>query len=712
MGDSCRLGGKPFMWTIETACKSKSVLLLWVWLLVAPSNAAAANLPAGFAESRWVQGLSSATAMAFAPDGRLFVCQQGGALRVVKNGNLLPAPFVSLSVNSSGERGLLGVAFDPDFATNQYVYVYYTTQTSPRYNRVSRFTANGDVAAPGSEVLVLRLNDLSGATNQNGGAIHFGIDGKLYVAVGDNANSSNSQTLANLLGKVLRINPDGTVPGDNPFAGSAVGINQAIWVLGLRNPFTFAVQPGSGRMFINDVGQGSWEEINDGIAGSNYGWPATEGYTSNSSYRSPVHAYSHSSGCAITGGTFYNPTVPQFPQLYVGQYFFSDYCGQWIRRYDPSDGSVSDFASNASRPVDLTVGPDGSLYYLARSNGSVYKVWHTANQQPQITTQPSDVSVAIGQSAAFSVTAAGVSPLSYQWQRNGSAVAGATSSTYALSSASAGDNGAVFRCVVSNPWGSDTSNGATLTVIGSTPPSGSITAPTAGTLFSGGETIQYSGSGTDTEDGTLPASAFTWEIAFHHDTHTHPFVLPSTGAKQGSFTIPTSGETSANVWYRIHLEVTDSDGLTHSSFRDIHPRTATITLTTTPPALQLTLDGQPLTAPSSVLGVVGIQRTIAAVSPQSASGKTYTFVSWSDGGSASHSIATPGSDTTYSATFEEASDGCDLNQDAAVDALDLQRLINVILGVQSAQNEDINNDGSTNAVDLQLLVNVILGTGT
>ncbi len=376
MGDSWnrRLRGEPFMWTIQTACKSRSVLLLWVWLLVLPTNAAAANLPAGFAESRWVQGLSSATAMAFAPDGRLFVCQQGGALKVIKNGDLLPAPFVSLSVNSSGERGLLGVAFDPDFASNQYVYVYYTTQTSPRYNRVSRFTANGDVAAPGSEVLVLRLNDLSGATNHNGGAIHFGIDGKLYVAVGDNANSSNSQTLGNLLGKVLRINPDGTVPGDNPFAGSAVGINQAIWVLGLRNPFTFAVQPGSGRMFINDVGQGSWEEINDGIAGSNYGWPATEGYTSNSAYRSPVHAYSHSSGCAITGGTFYNPTVPQFPQLYVGQYFFSDYCGQWIRRYDPSDGSVSDFASNASRPVDLKVGPDGSLYYLARSNGSVYKV--------------------------------------------------------------------------------------------------------------------------------------------------------------------------------------------------------------------------------------------------------------------------------------------------------------------------------------------------
>ena len=252
----------------------------------------AATLPAGFTETQ-IPGLSSPTAMEIAPDGRLFVCLQGGQLRVIKNGGLLPTPFVSLNVDSNGERGLLGIAFDPNFVVNNFVYVYYTVPSNPRHNRVSRFTANGDVAVAGSEFILLELDNLSSATNHNGGAIHFGPDGKLYIAVGENANSSNSQTLTNLLGKVLRINPDGTIPADNPFFATTTGNNRAIWALGLRNPFTFAFQPGTGRLFINDVGASSWEEINDGIAGSNYGWPITEGVTGDIRFRSPLFAYGH-----------------------------------------------------------------------------------------------------------------------------------------------------------------------------------------------------------------------------------------------------------------------------------------------------------------------------------------------------------------------------------------------------------------------------------
>src|SRR6478609_6534979 len=184
-----------------------------VFFLVAltGSVANAATLPAGFTETQ-ISGLSSPTAMDFAPDGRLFVCLQTGQLRVIKNGALLPTPFVSLSVDSSGERGLLGVAFDPNFAANNFVYVYYTVSTSPRHNRVSRFTAQGDVAAAGSEVVLFELDNLSSATNHNGGAIHFGPDGKLWVGVGENANGANSQSLSNLLGKMLRINTDDGQP--------------------------------------------------------------------------------------------------------------------------------------------------------------------------------------------------------------------------------------------------------------------------------------------------------------------------------------------------------------------------------------------------------------------------------------------------------------------------------------------------------------------
>jgi glucose/arabinose dehydrogenase len=440
----------------------------YVFLIVSVN---AASLPAGFNETP-ISGLSSPTAMEFAPDGRLFVCLQGGALRVIKNGTLLPTPFVSLSVDFSGERGLLGIAFDPNFASNNFVYVYYTVSTTPRHNRVSRFTANGDVAAPSSEVVLLDLDNLSTATNHNGGAMHFGPDGKLYVAVGENANGSNSQTLSNLLGKMLRINSDGSIPSDNPFFNTATGNNRAIWALGLRNPFTFAFQPGTTRMFINDVGQSTWEEINDGIAGSNYGWPTTEGATSNPAFRSPLFFYGHgtgaTTGCAIAGGTFYNPLTVQFPASFVGQYFFADLCSGWIRVFDPVAGTASGFASGIGSPVDLKVSADGSLYYLSIGSSSVFRVSFASNG-PNITTQPTNQSVLLGQTATFSVTASGSAPLGFQWQRNMNNIQGAISSSYTTPATVLTDTGAKFRCVVTNTSGSATSNEATLTVTAPAP---------------------------------------------------------------------------------------------------------------------------------------------------------------------------------------------------------------------------------------------------
>jgi glucose/arabinose dehydrogenase len=430
----------------------------------------AATLPTGFTETQ-ISGLSAPTAMEIAPDGRIFVCQQGGQLRVIKNGALLPTPFVTISVDQAGERGLLGIAFDPNFASNNFLYVYYTVSTSPRHNRVSRFTANGDVAVANSEVVLLELDNLTGATNHNGGAIHFGSDGKLYIAVGENATPSNAQTLGNMQGKMLRINADGSIPPDNPFFNTATGNNRAIWALGLRNPFTFAFQPGTGRMFINDVGQSSWEEINDGIAGSNYGWPSTEGSTSNPSFRSPLFSYGHgisaTTGCAIAGGAFYNPTTVNFPASYVGKYFFADLCSGWIRVFDPATGTASGFATGIGQPVDLKVANDGSLYYLSIGSGSVFRVRFTAS--PSITQHPSSQNVNVGQTATFSCAASGNTPLNFQWQRNMANINGATNSSYTTPATSSTDNGAKFRCVVTNTFGTATSNEATLIVTGLTP---------------------------------------------------------------------------------------------------------------------------------------------------------------------------------------------------------------------------------------------------
>ena len=150
------------------------------------------------------------------------------------------------------------------------------------------------------------------------------------------------------------------------------------------------------------------------------------------------------------------------------------------------------------------------------------------------------------------------------------------------------DNGAMFRAVVTNAFGSATSNAATLTVTANMPPTANITAPPAGTLYAGGDTVNFAGSGNDPETGALPASAFTWRIDFHHDTHFHPFLADTTGITSGLFIAPTRGEVSANVFFRIHLTVRDPAGLTTEVTRDVLPRTSTITLATSPPGLQAT----------------------------------------------------------------------------------------------------------------------------
>jgi glucose/arabinose dehydrogenase len=629
-------------------------------LLFAGVDTYAASLPSGFAETRVATGLESPTAMTFAPDGRLFVAQQGGALRVIKNGALLSTPFLTVSVNSSGERGLLGIAFDPDFASNGFVYVYYTTSGSPIHNRVSRFTAsagNPDVAAAGSEVQLLNLPTLSSATNHNGGAIHFGTDGKLYISVGDNANSSNAPVLTTTLGKILRINPDGSIPSDNPFFSQTSGINQAIWARGLRNPFTFAVDRTNGRLHFNDVGQDSWEEVNRGIAGANYGWPQAEGPNPPgvSGLTYPVHTYQNAgSNCAITGATFYRPTTQTFPAEYAGRYFFGDYCGGFIRMLSAPDYSASSgFATGISSLVDLQVASDGALWYLARGGGEVFRVQYTAVTAPGISSQPASITRAAGQTASFSVTASGTAPLGYQWQRNGVNIAGANSPAYSFTAAT-GDNGAMFRAVVSNSAGSATSNAATLTVPANAAPIGTITAPAGGARYRGGQVFTFSGTGTDPEDGALPASAFTWRVDFHHDDHTHPHVPPTSGVTSGTFTIADRGETSANVFYRVYLTVTDSAGLTQTSFVDLQPLTSVVRIDANVANAQLTLDGTPITAPYTFTGVEGVYRSLGAVTPQTLGGISYDFANWSDGGGLTHEIVTPEDDTTFTALFQPA----------------------------------------------------------
>ena len=637
-----------------------SFLAAMLSLLGLHAGAYAATLTSGFSERLIATGFTNPTAMAFQSDHLLFVAEQGGALRVIVDDTLLPQPFVTLSVDSTGERGLLGVAFDPNFASNNYVYVYYTTSTAPIHNRVSRFTAsaaNVNVAAAGSEVQLLNLPALSSATNHNGGAIHFGSDGKLYIAVGDNANSANAQSLASTFGKILRIDADGAIPTDNPFFSQTTGINRAIYARGLRNPFNFAVDPTNGRVHVNDVGQDAWEEVNHLIAGANFGWPQTEGPSPAgvAGVRYPIHAYGNAgSNCAIAGAVFWHPISGYFPPDYVGRYFFGDYCGGFIRMLDPPNyTTVREFATGIDSLVDIQVNMSGSLYYLTRGTGELFRVNYTDNTPPHIVSHPQNLTVAEGQPATFSVTATGAWPLRYTWYRNGSRIQGATSSSYGIVATKA-DNGATFNVAVSNPFGVEPSNTVRLTVLNTFTPTGTITTPVNGTGYRAGQTITFAGTGTDPNDGTLPPSAFTWRVDFYLNGAAQAFVPPTSGITTGTFTVPSRIDPSINQFFRVTLTVTDSSGATHTSFTDIRPQVSYIRIYSNVPGAQLTLDGAPITAPYEFVGIEGLIRSIGVVTPQTVGGIAYNFTSWSDGGQPTHEITTPVDDTTYTVVLRSA----------------------------------------------------------
>ena len=630
------------------------------------ASAFAAITPSGFVESKIATGFDRPTQMEIAPDGRIFILQQGGSIRIYKNNALLSAPFISLgNVFSTQDYGLLGIAFDPAFASNQYVYLYYGVNSSPSYTRVSRVTASGDAALAGSETLIFQLDNFTGTTHQ-GGALHFGKDGKLYIFTGTpNGNPPDAQNLGLTYGKILRINPDGSIPTDNPWYGSLTGRYRAIYARGLRNPFTASVQPGSGRLFINDNGQDSWEEVNEAAAGANYGWPVMEGNSGPppAGNKFPFFTYSHvgptgNSG-SIVAAAFYNPAVAQFPAPYIGKYFFADHVGGEIRYLDPdaANPSATVFATGLDHPLDIKIASDGNLYYLTRGNSSdpnltgLYRVRYATNLGPEINQHPAPVTVSIGESALFCVSAAGSAPLSYKWQRNGVDVSGATAACHTTPATAAGDNGAQYRAVVANPWGIVPSNAATLTVTSNLRPTAAIATPTAGSKYNAGGTLAFSGSGTDPEQGNLGAAACAWWINFHHNTHAHSAMPLTSGIASGSLPISANDEKNDNVWFRVHLRVTDAQGLSDEDSVDLLPNKTTLTLATTPAGIGLTLDGTAVATPYTWTSVVGTEWILGAPTSAQPGGNPHVFSSWSDGLGATHPVNAPAANATYTAAY-------------------------------------------------------------
>lgn len=619
-----------------------------------------------------VPGITSATTMVFLPDGRMLVGELIEKIWVVHPGSSTPeaAPFLQLDGSAlQGEQGLMDIALDPNFATNGWYYVFYTkaSATQGRFDRVSRFTASGDGTVAGSE-LMLWQDPVTSENEHHGGAVFFGPNGKLFITTGDHFNPGDSQRLDSYRGKILRINPDGSVPTDNPFFDGAGPNRDAIWAYGLRNPFRASYDVVSGRIFVGDVGGNdpstAMEEINIGVAGANYGWPFCEGNCAG--YTMPVYTYPHlGRDASVMGGFVYHGG--NFTSQYEGSYFFADYVQNWIKRltFDASGNLLSavDFEPpNNTKdgpygdPVKLVQGPDGALYYVdigfndahVPNEAAIRRIRHLTNNQPPVvmasgnpTTGPSPLNVAFSSAGSFDPE--GV-PLTYSWDFGDN-----TSSTAANPSHSYATGMYTARLQVSDGSSTALSSGILITV--GTPPTAEILTPANGSLFQAGDVIQYSGRGFNSAGSPLPASAFSWTILFHHDSHIHPGGGPFTNITSGTFNIPITGhDFEGTTSYEFILTVTDSSGLATSTSITIFPDKVNLSFSTQPSGLSVDIDGIRKVTPFVLDAVKAFHYTINAPA-QVFGGQSYDFVSWSDGGARSHEIVVPTGNISWVATF-------------------------------------------------------------
>ena len=329
-------------------------------------------------------------------DARLFVVEQSGRVRIIEDGRLLKKPFLDISarLKFGGERGLLSLAFHPDYAGNGFLFVNYSEKDSgativERY----RVSADADRADPASARLILRV--AQPYSNHNGGHILFGPDGMLYIAMGDGGAGGdpqgNGQNRASLLGALLRIDIDQgdpyAIPPDNPFVGEA-GARPEIWAWGLRNPWRIAFDAmGGGRaglLYVADVGQDEWEEVTVAPAaagGLNHGWNVMEGNhcflernCDAAGFVPPAYEYGHDEGCSITGGLVYRGTA--IPAL-AGHYVFSDYCAGFLRSLRYADGRVAEThawsVGDIGRVTSFGQDAAGEIY-ITNSDGNVLKL--------------------------------------------------------------------------------------------------------------------------------------------------------------------------------------------------------------------------------------------------------------------------------------------------------------------------------------------------
>jgi glucose/arabinose dehydrogenase len=543
-----------------------AVRLAVTWWLLAPSSVGATTLPPGFIEELVTSKLLGPMSMAWGPGSDLWV---GGAqghiyllhLETGANAHASePILVAQLPVSEQGERGVLGIAVDPDYAQNSHIWVFYSKRDPPFRNRLSRFRHAGDRLV--EETVVLETPDLVNDVH-NGGCLRFASDKTLFIATGDDGQgNATSQDAHDLRGKILHINRDGSPAAGNPFLNGQEG-EPRVWALGLRNPWRFNFQPISEVMFVTDVGGNKYEEVNLGLAGANYGWQIAEGPEPPGlrGITYPIYSYPHTSplGHGIIGGD--HAPAGNFPVTYQGNYFFGDVATSELFRMVLDERnqprSVERFASGLPNgPVDIQFGPDGALYYLAFQGRSLVRIAFVggSNRQPVATASvtpdngKAPLDVTLDASASFDPDG---SPLGYSWelgdgQRSQQAVVRIRypPGTY------------VASLNVTDPQGASGQVRDLRIVSGNTRPAPIIQEPSANRRYSVGELITFAGIGVDPEEGVVPCERLTWTVIFHHKGHTHPYLSPQRGICEGNFVANPHGEEE--TFFEIQLAVEDT----------------------------------------------------------------------------------------------------------------------------------------------------------
>jgi PKD repeat protein len=658
--------------------------------------AAVSALPVGF-QDEIVAHISKITSFTFVPKREggtvIFAVIKKGLIKVLENpdtsGTARTIFNISDKVCNNGERGMHQALAHPDFlGTKRWVYISYTfkkfggcrmSETNGAVNRFSRFLVNDDYSIDqDSETVLLETAPLLDQKH-NGGDMMFGDDGYLYVTFGDGGNRDNSKDLGTVLGKILRLTEDGAIPPDNPFRGTGTarcnqgnqpGLTcQEIFSYGFRHPFRFSKDPntndGKTHFYVGDVGGDQWEEISKGgtdFAGRNFGFPDREGPCSfdsitnctlpSSSAVDPIFWYAHNNeSAAVTGvapvpnglwpGTFNNTILYcDYPQgkMYVIQNDVTP-CRTCIPpRSSWSNHLFHDLAdSHVGMPVQLLFGPykdTQALYYTARTDNMnirrIYYVDGATNPAPSAQISASSTSAPVGSVLKFDGSMSSDpdgGTLLYQWDFGDGTTASIASPIKTFDRPGNFD----VKCTVTAPSGLFAV--ANILVNIGAPPTPAIVSPAPGSTFAVGDVLTLIGTAVDGDGTVLSASSLTWEVRLHHNTHTHPFLDPTSGNNIMIDPAPSPEDLDAATksYLEVLLTATDRNGYAVTTNVTVMPQMVTFSFESNPSGLTLLIDGYPVRTPVSVTSWVNHRLTISAYDQDN-----FSFQSWNNGKAASH----------------------------------------------------------------------------